>query len=53
MAQSSGNVEFVYRFFRGMLIGDNLVCIPAMAAIKALYPSCKLVVYTNTIGKEL
>lgn len=40
-------------FYRGMLIGDNLVCIPAMAAIKALYPSCKLVVYTNTIGKEL
>ncbi|BCZ19243.1 hypothetical protein NHP190012_08850 [Helicobacter sp. NHP19-012] len=24
-----------------------------MVAIKALYPSCKLVVYTNTIGKEL
>lgn len=40
-------------FYRNALIGDNLVALPAIYAIKALYPSCKLVVYTNDIGMEL
>lgn len=40
-------------FYRDALIGDNLVSIPAMYTIKALYPSCILIVYTNTIGVNL
>ncbi|WP_051420583.1 glycosyltransferase family 9 protein [Helicobacter pametensis] len=40
-------------FYRDALIGDNLVSIPAMYAIKALYPASTLIVYTNTIGLEL
>lgn len=40
-------------FYRDALIGDNLVSINAMYAIKALYPNCQLVVYTNSIGIEL
>lgn len=40
-------------FYRNALIGDNLVALPAIYSIKALYPTCKLVVYTNDIGMEL
>lgn len=40
-------------FYRNALIGDNLVALPAIYSIKALYPHCKLVVYTNDIGMEL
>lgn len=40
-------------FYRDALIGDNLVSINAMYAIKVLYPHCKLIVYTNSIGIEL
>lgn len=40
-------------FYRDALIGDNLVSIPAMYAIKAIYPQCTLIVYTNSIGMEL
>lgn len=40
-------------FYRNALIGDNLVALPAIYTIKALYPTCKLVVYTNDIGMEL
>lgn len=40
-------------FYRNALIGDNLVALPAIYALKALYPKCKLVVYTNDIGMEL
>lgn len=40
-------------FYRNALIGDNLVALPAIYTIKALYPHCKLVVYTNDIGMEL
>lgn len=40
-------------FYRDALIGDNLVSINAMYAIKALYPSSTLIVYTNTIGAQL
>lgn len=40
-------------FYRNALIGDNLVALPAIYSIKALYPACKLVVYTNDIGMEL
>lgn len=40
-------------FYRNALIGDNLVALPAIYAIKALYPTCKLVVYTNDIGMGL
>lgn len=47
------NLKLKIGFYRDALIGDNLVSIPAMYAIKALYPSCKLVVYTNSIGIEL
>ena len=40
-------------FYRNALIGDNLVALPAIYTIKALYPTCKLVVYTNDIGMGL
>lgn len=40
-------------FYRNALIGDNLVALPAIYSIKALYPTCQLVVYTNDIGMEL
>lgn len=40
-------------FYRDALIGDNLVALNAIYAIKSLYPDCTLVVYTNSIGMEL
>ncbi len=40
-------------FYRDALLGDHLVAIDAMFALKALYPSCNLIVYTNQIGIEL
>lgn len=40
-------------FYRDALIGDNLVALNAIYALKALYPRCTLVVYTNNIGIEL
>ncbi|RDU69946.1 lipopolysaccharide heptosyltransferase family protein [Helicobacter cholecystus] len=40
-------------FYRNALIGDTLVALRAIYSIKALYPHCKLVVYTNDIGIEI
>lgn len=39
--------------FRSALIGDNIVALHAIYAIKYLYPDSHLVIYTNSIGNEL
>ncbi len=40
-------------FYRSAAIGDMIVALPALYAIRALYTDCLLVVYTNTLGESL